>query len=92
MRVGANGSRGLKELVELQVVVAERAGNRRAPGEIFADKGTDDVLLEALLLVDDVVGDAQMLGYAAGVVDVVEEQQRPAFGASGIPCLPARRG
>ena len=89
--VGADGAGGLKQLVELEVVVAERARDGRAPGEIFVDEGADDIVLEALLLVDDVIGDAQVLGDAAGVVDVVERQQRPALGWSGMPCLPARR-
>ena len=54
------------------MVVAERAGDRRAASEIFRDEGADDILLEALLLVDDVVRDSEVLGHAAGVVHVVE--------------------
>jgi hypothetical protein len=54
------------------VVVAERAGDRRAAGEVLVDEGTDHILLEALLLVDDVIGDAEVLGDAAGVVDVIQ--------------------
>jgi hypothetical protein len=59
------------KLVELEVVVAERAGNRRAAGEVLATKGGPHPL-EALLLVDDVVGNAQVLGHAAGVVHIVQ--------------------
>jgi hypothetical protein len=36
---GADGARGLEQLVELEVVVAERAGNRRAAGEVLVDEG-----------------------------------------------------
>ncbi len=70
--VGADLAGGDEQLVELQVVVAERAGDGRASGEILVDEGADDVALEAVLLVDDVVGDAEVLGDAAGVVDVID--------------------
>jgi hypothetical protein len=75
----ADALRGLQKLVELQVVVAERAGNRRAPGQVLGDKGPDDVGFEALLLVDDVIGNAQVLGDAAGVVHIVQAN------SSGLP-------
>ena len=70
--VGADLAGGGEELVELEVVVAEGAGDGRAAGEVLADEGLDDVGFEALLLVDEVVGDVELLGYAAGVVDVVD--------------------
>ena len=69
---GADLARGEQELVELEVVVAERAGDGGAAGEILADEGLDDVGLEAVLLVDHVVGDAELVGDAAGIVDVVD--------------------
>uniref|UniRef100_E6QM66 Uncharacterized protein n=1 Tax=mine drainage metagenome TaxID=410659 RepID=E6QM66_9ZZZZ len=69
---GTDLARGEQKLVELEVIVAERAGNWRAASEVIIDKGTNDVALEALLLVDDVVGDVERLGDAAGVVYVVE--------------------
>ena len=61
-----------EELVELEVVVAEGAGDGGAAGEVLGDEGADDLGLEAVLLVDEVVGDAEVLGDAAGVVDVVD--------------------
>ena len=61
-----------EELVELEVVVAEGAGNGRAAGEVLGDEGADDLVFEAVLGVDEVVGDAEVLGDAAGVVDVVD--------------------
>jgi hypothetical protein len=63
---------GCEELIELEVVVAEGAGDGGASGEVFRDEGLDDFGFEAVLLVDEVVGDVELLGYAAGVVDVVD--------------------
>ena len=63
---------GLQKLIELEVVVAERAGNGRAPGEVLAHEGADHVGLEALFLVDDVVGNAEVLGDTARIVDIIE--------------------
>ena len=70
--VGADLARGDEQLIELEMVVAERAGDGRASGEILLDEGADDVALEALLLVDDVVRDVEVLGDAAGVVDIID--------------------
>ena len=70
--VGADLAGGDEELVELEVVVAEGAGDGRASGEVLGDEGPDDLGFEAVLLVDEVVGDVELLGYSAGVVDVVD--------------------
>ena len=70
--VGADAARGLEQLVELEVVVAERAWDGRAPGEVLGDKWPDDCLFEALLLIDDVVGNLEVLGHAAGIVHIVK--------------------
>src|SRR5262245_8674316 len=64
--------RHLPELVELDEVVAERAGDRRAAGQVLAHKRGDHLLLEALLEIDDVVGNAEALGYVARIVDIVD--------------------
>jgi hypothetical protein len=40
--------------------------------QVLVDEGTHDVLLKALLLVDDVIGDAEVLGDAASVIHVIE--------------------
>ena len=84
---GADGARGLEQLVELEVVVAERARDRRASGEVLADEGPHNVLLEALFLVDDVVGDAEVLGDASCVVDIVERAAAAGLGSVGYPVL-----
>src|SRR5271163_1612297 len=54
------------------MVVTERAGNGGASGEILLDEGAHDIALEALLMVDDVVGDVEVLGDAARVIHVVD--------------------
>jgi len=70
--VGADLAGGDEELVELEVVVAEGAGDGGAAGEVFADERAHDFGFEAVLLVDDVLGDVELLGYVACVVDVVD--------------------
>jgi hypothetical protein len=70
--VGADLAGGDEELVELEVVVAEGAGDGGSSGEIFADEGLDDLGFEAVLLVDDVIRDVELLGHVARVVDVVD--------------------
>jgi len=77
----ADGAGRLDERVELEVVVAERAGNGRASVEILVDEGTNDVALEAVLLVDDVVRNSQVLGYAAGVVYVIQRTAAAGLGS-----------
>jgi hypothetical protein len=76
------------ELVKLQVVVAERAGNRGAAGEILRDKGPDDGFFETLLLVHDVVGDAEVLGHAARVIDVIQRAAAAGLGRRGDAMRP----
>ena len=90
--IGADGAGGLDECVELEVVVAERAGDGRAAVEILRDEGADDVLLEAGLLVDDVVGDAEVLGDAAGVVDVIQRAAAAGLGCIGNAVLAGQAG
>ncbi len=70
--LGADLAGGEEKLIELEVVVAEGAGDGGAAGEVFADEGADYLGLEAILRVDEVVGDAEVLGYVAGVVDVID--------------------
>ena len=53
------------------MVVAQAARNRSTAGEILGDEGPDNVLLEALLLADHVIRNAEGLSHAACVVDVV---------------------
>src|SRR5665213_1557902 len=64
--------REIEELIELDESVAERAGNRGPARKILVYERLDDALFKLPLQVDDVVGHSDMLGHAAGVVDVVE--------------------
>ena len=70
--LGADLARGDEELIELYVIVADGAGDGRAACEIIGDEGADDGVLEFALEIDDVERDAEMLGDAAGVVDIVD--------------------
>src|ERR1700716_864394 len=63
------------------MVVAEAARNWRASGEILLDKWLHYIALEAVFVIDDVIGDAQSFGDAACIVDVVERA------ASALYCL-----
>ena len=47
----ANAPRRLQKLVELEMVVAQRARNRRTPGQVLIHKRPHHIALEALLLV-----------------------------------------
>ena len=64
-------SRG-NELLKLDLGIAEAAGNRCLAGQVLLDKGIHHAFFEALLEIDNVVGNAQEVGHAPGVVYVVE--------------------
>ena len=70
--LGPNLLRHDEQLIELQMIVAKAAGNGRAPGKILLDERANHVALEALLVIDHVIRDADLLGHAARVVDIVE--------------------
>ena len=70
--LGADLARDHQQLIELQVIVAEAARDGRAPGKIFFNERADHVALETLFVIDHVIRDADLLGDAAGVVNVVE--------------------
>ncbi len=69
---GANLLRDDEKLIKLQMIVAEAAGDGGASRQIFGDEGAHHVALEALFMIDDVVRNADVLGHAARVVDIVE--------------------
>ena len=69
---GADLACGEEKLVELEMVVAERAGYGRSASEVLGDEGLDHVGFEAVLLIDDVIGNVEAAGDMAGVVDVVD--------------------
>ena len=70
--LSADLARGNQQLVELQMVVAQAARDRRAPGEILLHERPHYVVLEAIFLVDDIIRDAERLGDAPRVVHIVK--------------------
>jgi hypothetical protein len=83
-----------QKLIELQVIVAEAAGNGCAPGEIFVNEWTYHVSLKPVLMIYDVVGNSEMLGYMAGIINVVQRAAAPtdllrhAFASGQSPLVP----
>jgi hypothetical protein len=63
---------GNQQLVELQMIVAKAARNRRAPAQIILHKWPHHVPLEALLLIHHVIRNADFLRDAARVVNIVD--------------------
>ena len=60
------------QLIEFHVIVAKRARNRGTARQIILHEWAHDGLLEAPFEIDDVMGNADMLGNAPGVIDVVK--------------------
>jgi len=54
------------------MVVAQAAGDRRASGEIVLYERANHFALEALLMIDYVVGNPDGLGHLARIVDVIQ--------------------
>ena len=82
---GAVGHRAVEERGELQIAVAVRARNRRAPGDVLVDEIRHDRPLKLALEIHDVVRDAQAPGHAAGVV-----QSRRGCSSCRSPASPSR--
>ena len=72
-----------KELVELDEVVAKRAGNRRAAGQIVGNERLDDLLFEALFEIHHVIGNAKNGGNKAGIVDIIKRTAAAGCAALG---------
>ncbi len=70
--IGADLLRDYEQLIKLQMIVAEAARDGRASREILGDERTHDVALETLFVIDHVIRNAEVLGDAAGVVNIVE--------------------
>src|SRR5215471_17352859 len=69
--IGPNLAGSDQQLIELEMIVAEAAGNRRTSGKILLDKRTHYVILKPLLVIHDVIRNAQVFSHATGVVDIV---------------------
>jgi hypothetical protein len=64
-------SRGLEQVAELDALIAAHAGDRGFAGEIGIGEILHHRLAEAALVIEHVMGDADAIGDAAGVVDVL---------------------
>ena len=76
--VGVELLGGGQQLVELDLLVAGHTRDRRLAGNVAVGEGLHDRRLEALLVVEDVVGDAELVGDPARVVDVLAGAAGPA--------------
>src|SRR5271170_7428841 len=87
----------IQELIELDEVVAKRAGDGRTAAQIVIDEGLHHLLFEARLEVDHVIGNAQVLRDVAGIVHVVERTASAGDAALGrkfrqAPLIPELHG
>ncbi len=69
--LGAELARGLEQIAELDRLVALHARHRRLARDIALGETVDHHFLEAALVVEHVVGNADALRHRAGVVDVL---------------------
>jgi hypothetical protein len=83
--VRAEFARGLEQVAELDRAVAFDAGDRRLAGEIAVGEVLDHGLAEAGFVVEHVMRDADHLGDAAGVVDVLAGAARALAMQSAAP-------
>ena len=70
-KVGAEIARRSEQVGEFHVLVAGDAGDRRFARDIGARERLDHLLAEALLVVENVVGNSEPRGDVAGVVDIL---------------------
>ena len=70
-RIGAKIHGSLQQIAELDGLIAGHAGDGRLAGEISVGKGVDDRLAEILLIVENIMGHAEMIGHATGVANVL---------------------
>ena len=89
-QISADLPRGRQQLIKLEMVVAQAARNGRASVQILRDERPHHVVLEALLLIDDVIRNAECLGDTARVVDIVDRAAAPLHRLrhAVLPCQP----
>ena len=68
--LGAEIARSLEQVAELDRLVAFDTGHRRLAGHVALGEAVDHRLLEAALIVEHVMRNADALGDRAGVVDI----------------------
>ena len=71
-RIGANLLGDDQQLIELQMIVAQAARNGSASGEILLHEGTHHFALKTVFVIDHVIRNADGLGDAARVINIVE--------------------
>ena len=67
---GAEFARGRQQIAEFDRLVALDARHRRLAGDVACREPVDDRFLEALLVVEYIVRNADARGHCAGIVDV----------------------
>src|SRR5262249_54442522 len=83
-----------QQLIKLQVIVAETAGDGRAPGKVLFDERTHHVTLKAVFMIYDVIGYSDPLSHTPCIVDTVERAAatvhrfRHALASSQPPLVP----
>ena len=68
--LGAELARGLQQVAELDRLIAVHARHRRFAGHVALGETVDHRFLEAALVVEDVMRNADPFGHRAGVMDV----------------------
>jgi hypothetical protein len=66
-----------QQVSELGERVAADAGDGRPAPAVFADEVLDDMQVEAVLEIEDVVGDADGMGNIPGIIDRIEGAAGP---------------
>src|SRR5579883_557949 len=72
-----------QELIELDEVIAQRAGDGRASGKVLVDEWLHHLPLESIFKIDHVIGNAEMLRDVARVVHIVERAAASGGGSGG---------
>src|SRR5882724_8354954 len=78
--LGADLLRHNQQLIELQMIVAKTARDGRAAGEILLDERPHHVALKPLFVIDNVIGDTDLLRHSACVINIVERAAAPLYG------------
>src|SRR5262249_10548607 len=78
--IGTNLPCRNQELIELQMIVAEAAWDRRAPGKILVYERTHHVALETLLVIDYVIRNSNRLRHPPRVINIVKRAATSLYG------------
>src|SRR5262249_35231433 len=70
--VRSNACGSFDEMMKLHVVIAENAWARCLPSQIRIDKWGNDGVLEILFQIQDIVGNGKLVGYTAGIPEIVQ--------------------